>query len=254
MGKRARQIIQIINRPKLEALAREIRTRAGKFRKELADFFRKQLGPETARFIRDTQFRGDPVRSRTGRLARAIEGTGFEERLTAVMEVGLINVTDERLLAYGAAMEHGAVIEPQNAESLAMPYGENMGPDLAAVRPTSSFGPGELRTIKFGSPRGRRNNVIGRLVLEADWQREREEAIAEDRPMNQFAIEPLFLLLLFVQLEPRNYLARGIREFMPTILQRTLNFVEEQDLFAKSEMILKASKKIESELETGPFD
>lgn len=164
---------------------------------------------------------------RTGSLARSIMGRGVMEGGRPAMEIGTLGVTNRAVSAYAWTQEFGTQSEnpsspipditPKRARALTVPFGRNLTAAGATRRTIDDFGQGELKAIIFKTPRGKHGNVIGKLLMQAEYDAERAQAIAENRAPDFRALEPMFLLLTRVKIRPGWYLQDGVRDFMPTV-------------------------------------
>lgn len=197
----------------------------------------KRLAPKAARHVIKTQLSGgiapafgpnkEPKRRRTGSLARSIHGRGIMFESRPAMEVGLLRVANARTSIYGWTQEFGTKSEnplspisdivPKGSRAMTVPTPRNQTGAGVTRQTIDDFGSEELKMLLFGRVGGKHGNVIGSLVLRAEYDAERSAAIAEDRSVDVRTLEPMFLLLTRVQIKPGWYLNDGLRDFLPQI-------------------------------------
>jgi len=244
---------KVITRPNLDKLAREINVRAKRLRADLTLFFKQDLGPEVAAFVRKTMdSRG--IQSRTGQIKKSIVGGGTAGRSqAALLTVSIIGPSkvEQRavVLEVGTRSENprSAIpdITPVNARFLTVPA--NVGD--AAKMSVRDLGE-DLQALMFGKLGGMNNNVAGKLVSAIAFQEERESAIAEERKPDFSGLTPIFFLLTFVKVKPRFYVRRGVEEYFPTIMKKLLERIENLDILRQGEMIEASARRAETLIST----
>jgi hypothetical protein len=186
---------------------------------------------------------------RSGNLARSIEGRSVLFNGAPGLQVGIFRGP---ALKYAAIQELGTKkynpdspfdsIRPVRAKSLAVPVSKLVLTPAGVPRYGSprQF-PEKLVALRFKSPKN--PNVIGRLVLENELRRAREQAILRAfqgrNAKGQYTkkripqidwtrIKTIYLLLLKSDIKPGAFLLDGMQDYIPTLVANLADAFEEE--------------------------
>ena len=141
---------------------------------------------------------GNPIRRRTGNLARSVEAVYEMSSGLPRLRVGVFR---SPAVKYARILEYGGDILPKRAKALAFPVGNR------AVTPAgvSKFDsprnyPGTLSYIPIRNPKG---NAVALLV--------------DSRDLQMKTMSATYLLLRKVSIKPRPFLRPGVMAYLPTL-------------------------------------
>lgn len=175
--------------------------------KEIFALFEK-AGARMAAHIIATKLSGDPLKRRTGSLARSVVGGAIMRGNLPTIRVGIFRGPS---LAYAAMQEYGGTILPKNAKALALPVNDALTPAGVARYPSPRNYPSPLRFVPWKGAK-----AIGALY-DADQLRRAKQ--------NWAAVRPLWILMSSVDMPGKHYLMLGMREALPLIAKDLLDLL-----------------------------
>jgi hypothetical protein len=147
---------------------------------------------------------------RTGQLAKAVVGVATLKGGVPMVRLGIFRGP---AMKYAYVLEHGGVILPKKARSLAMPVNDALTPAGVDKYGSPRNYPGELKFV----PSKKGGKVVGFLYDEAEVKAAKK---------NWAALRPLWVLLTSVRIEGRHYLQNGMRDYLPVIAKEVLGYLK----------------------------
>lgn len=181
--------------------------------KLLLELFAK-LATKAAGFITATQLSGNPLRRRTGSLAKSVAGRAMMVNGVPAFRVGVFRGP---AVAYARIQEHGGTVRPVRAKALAMPVDDALTPAGVDRYGGPRQYPGRLTFVPF------RNSgvAVGALYDAASLK-----AVTHSKTVNYAAARRLYVLLKMAKIPARHYLRNGLRNYLPYIASELAGFLK----------------------------
>lgn len=169
-----------------------------------------RYAPKVTSFVQANYLRGQRLNVRTGNLARSITGTAVLDRGVPALRVGILRGP---ALPYAGVQEYGTrgknptspydTIRPKTGKYLAMPVNDALTPAGVARYTSARQYPADLVFIPF-----RRGTIAKAGLYRADELKKFE---FED-------VEPVYILLSELDIEPQWYLRDGMKAMLPGLV------------------------------------